>query len=101
LPGLLLHLGAEVACSHGAPATPTAPNMRVRVMGMPVSMAPIPYLVAGCPFTPPCVSAQFMNPALRVTSNGIPLLLNDSIGTCEPTLTALIVAFTQTRVLAI
>jgi hypothetical protein len=43
-----------------------------------------PWVVAGCAMPPPtagngpCVTAQFVTSAVRVTSNGQPLLLFDS-----------------------
>ena len=101
--GPLLHLGATVLCAHGGQATPSAPVPRVLVSGQPVTTQAAPYLVAGCAFSPPqgngpCVTAQWITSALRVTSNGQPMLLLDSQAICAPTGTPLIVAMTQTRV---
>ncbi len=104
MPGPLLHVGATVLCSHAGQATPTAPNPRVLVSGQPIVMQPIPYTVAGCPFTTPagnpmpCVTAQWVTGATRVLSNGQPVLLLDSQAICAPTGTPLIVAVTQIRV---
>jgi hypothetical protein len=106
MPGFLLHVGATVTCAHGGQAQPTAPNPRVMVSGMPTVTMAVPYAVAGCGMPPPpsgngpCVTAQFMTAATRVLSNGQPLLLLDSQALCTPTGTPLIVATTQTRVLA-
>ena len=104
MPGFLLHLGATVTCMHAGLAQPTAPNPRVKVMGMPtVTMTP-PYVVAGCTLatipSPPCVTAQWMTAATRVASMGQPLLLLDSQSTCVPTGTPLLILSTQTRVTA-
>jgi hypothetical protein len=103
MPGFVLHLGATVMCAHGGQAMPTAPNPRVTVMGQPVTTIAAPYAVAGCAFAPPvgngpCVTAQFVTSALRVTSNGQPLLLLDSQAICAPTGTPLLIVVTQTRV---
>jgi hypothetical protein len=103
MPGFVLHLGATVMCAHGGQAMPTAPNPRVTVMGQPVTTIAAPYVVAGCAFAPPvgngpCVTAQFVTSALRVTSNGQPLLLLDSQAICAPTGTPLLITVTQTRV---
>jgi hypothetical protein len=90
-------------CAHGGQAQPTVPNPRVTVMGMPTVAVTTPYMIAGCAFPPPsaangpCVSAQFMTSALRVTSNGQPLLLLDSQAICVPTGTPLLITVTQTR----
>jgi hypothetical protein len=47
------------------------------------------------------VTAQYTTSATRVFSNGVPLLLIDSMAICVPTGTPLIAAVTQTRVLGI
>ena len=104
MPGFLLHVGATVLCSHAGQAQPTAPNPRVIVNGTPTVTLAAPYVVAGCALPPPpaangpCVTAQFVTAATRVTSNGQPLLLLDSQAICAPTGTPLIIAVTQTRV---
>src|SRR5712671_6828485 len=104
MPGFLLHVGATVMCSHGGQAQPTVPNPRVTVMGQPTVAVTAPYVVAGCAMPPPpagngpCVTAQFVTSALRVTSNGQPLLLLDSQAICVPTGTPLMIVLTQTRV---
>ena len=104
MPGTLLHVGATVLCAHGGQAQPMVPNPRVTVSGMPTVTVASPYVVAGCAMPPPtagngpCVTAQFVTSALRVTSNGQPLLLLDSQAICVPTGTPLIVVATQPRV---
>ena len=94
-----------MTCAHAGQATPAAPNARVTVSGQPTVTLATPYLVAGCPFVPPggngpCVTAQFVTAATRVTSNGQPLLLLDSQAICAPTGTPLMIVMTQTRVTA-
>jgi hypothetical protein len=107
MPGTLLHVGATVLCSHAGQAQPTVPNPRVTVSGMPTVTLASPYVIAGCTLPPPtagngpCVTAQFVSSATRVTSNGQPLLLLDSQAICAPTGTPLIIAATQTRVTGI
>jgi hypothetical protein len=104
MPGFLLHLGATVLCSHAGQATPTVVNPRVTVSGQPIVTIASPYVVAGCvlPTPPaangPCVTAQFITAATRITSNGQPVLLLDSQAVCAPTGTPLLVVTTQTRV---
>ncbi len=104
MPGTLLHVGATVLCAHGGQAQPTVPNPRVTVNGMPTVTMAAPYVVAGCAMPPPtagngpCVTAQWITGATRVTSNGQPLLLLDSQAICAPTGTPLVIAATQTRV---
>lgn len=105
MPGFLLHVGATVLCSHGGQAQPTTPNPRVTVGGQPTVTMTAPYVVAGCTFPPPpngngpCVTAQWVTAATRVTSGGQPLLLLDSQAICTPTGTPLVVTVTQTRVI--
>jgi hypothetical protein len=104
MPGFLLHLGATVQCAHGGQAQPTVTNPRVTVSGQPIVMNAAPYMVAGCPFPPPpngngpCISAQWVTSAVRVTSNGLPVLLQDSQAVCTPTGTPLLIMTTQVRV---
>lgn len=106
MPGFVIHVGASVLCSHGGQAQTTAPNPRVAVSGQPSVTMPAPWLVAGCVLPPPpgangpCVSAQFVTAATRVTSNGQPLLLFDSQAICAPTGTPLLIVASQTRVTA-
>jgi hypothetical protein len=104
MPGFLLHVGATVLCSHAGQAQATVPNPRVLVSGQPTVMLPGPWVVAGCAMPPPpagngpCVTAQFVTSAVRVLSNGLPLLLLDSQAICVPTGTPLMIVLTQPRV---
>ena len=103
MPGYLLHVGAQVLCEHGGQAEPTVPNPRVQVSGQPIVTMSSPYIVEGCSFPPPptangpCVTAEWVVAALRVTAEGQPVLLQDSRAICTPTGTPLTVAFTQVR----
>lgn len=103
MPGFLLHSGATVLCSHGGQAQPTVPNPRVLVSGQPTVTLPGPWVVAGCALPPPpaangpCVTAQFVSSAVRLLSNGQPLLLLDSQAICVPTGTPLMIVMTQVR----
>jgi len=106
MPGFLVHVGATVTCAHGGQAQPTVPNPRVKVMGQPTVALSTPYTVAGCALPPPpaangpCVGGQCTAGSVRVTSNGQPLLVFSSVGTCVPSGTPLLVTVTQTRVSA-
>lgn len=106
MPGFLLHVGAQVLCSHAGQATPTVPNPRVTVSGQPTVLQTSPYMVAGCTLPPPaaangpCVTAQWISGTTRVTSNGQPLLVQSSQAICAPTGTPLLIVATQTRVSA-
>lgn len=104
MPGFLLHLGATILCSHAGQAQPTVTNPRVTVSGQPIVTLGAPYTVAGCALPPPpaangpCVTGQFITAATRITSNGQPVLLQDSQSICAPTGTPLMILLTQTRV---
>lgn len=104
MPAPLLHLGATVNCSHGGQATPTVPNPRVSVSGQFTVVMSTPYAVAGCPFNvggspSPCVTGQWVKAAIRVFSNGQPLVLMDSQSNCTPNATPLVPMAAQTRVI--
>ena len=104
MPGFLVHVGAQVLCSHGGQAQPTVPNPRVTVSGQPTVLMTAPYVIAGCALPPPpgangpCVTAQFLTGSTRVLSNGQPLLVQSSQAICAPTGTPLLILVTQTRV---
>ena len=104
MPGFLLHVGATVLCAHAGQAQPTVPNPRVLVNGQPTVTIAAPWVIAGCALPPPpaangpCVTAQFVTAATRITSNGQPLLLIDSQAVCVPTGTPLIPVVVQPRV---
>jgi len=104
MPGFVLHQGAVVMCMHGGTAMATAAQPRVRVSGMPVSVTPLPWTVAGCPLasvpSPPCVTGQWLVGALRVRALGMPLVISTGTATCVPTGTGLIAVSQQPRVLA-
>jgi hypothetical protein len=105
MPGPILHLGATVMCSHGGQALPTAPSPRVMVSGMPIATIAAPYTVAGCAFAPPagngpCVTAQWVVGAVRVTSEGQPVVVMTGVAVCVPTGTPLLPMSAQTRVIA-
>ncbi len=102
MPGFLLHAGATVMCMHAGQANPTMPSPRVRAGGQPVATQAVPWVVAGCALTgtvnPPCVTAQFVTGALRVRTQGQPVLLQDSQAVCVAPGTGLNVVMTQVRV---
>jgi hypothetical protein len=105
MPGPILHLGATLMCAHGGQAIPTVTVPRVLVSAMPIATIAAPYAVAGCAFVPPigngpCVTAQWVVGAVRVTSLGQPVAILTGMATCVPTGTPLVPVMAQTRVLA-
>ena len=105
MPGFVLQVGATVMCAHGGQAQPTVPNPRVLLSGAPSVTMAAPWVVAGCPFVPPspgpCVTAQWIVAATRVTSNGQPLLVMSGQAVCMPTGAPLLPIVAQTRVSAV
>ena len=106
MPGFLLHANATVLCAHGGQAQATAPNPRVLVSGQPIVTLAAPHAVVGCPYVTggiatPCVTAQWTVGAVRVTSNGAPVLVQSSQATCVPNGTPVSIAVVQTRVTGI
>ncbi len=103
MPGFLLHANAVVMCAHGGQAQLTLPFPRVVVSGMPLATMSSLHMITACPFvTPggngPCVTAQWLVGATRITAGGMPVLLQSSVATCVPTATPLNVILTQSRV---
>jgi hypothetical protein len=86
MPGVLLHVGAVVQCTHAAPASTTPVQTRVLVSSQPVATTANVFTVAGCLFTlpgpkpSPCVRVQWTMPATRVLVMGVPALLQTPPG---------------------
>ena len=105
MPGFIVHQGATVLCAHSGQAQPTTVSPRVTVSGQAITLQPNPYTVSACPFNvsgspSPCITAIWTTGAIRVTSNGMPVLLIDSQATCAPNGTPVTIVGTQTRVTA-
>jgi hypothetical protein len=90
MPGLTLHVGASMQCTHAGTASTTPVQTRVLASGQPVDVASSVITVAGCPFqipTPggskpqPCVRVQWLMLSTRVTVLGQPVLLQPQPGT--------------------
>ena len=86
MPGLLVHVGAVMQCTHGGKETTAPTQPRVLVSGKPVAITSSPMTVAGCVFTlpngkpQPCVRVQWANVAGRVLVCGLPPLLQIAPG---------------------
>lgn len=84
MPGLMLHLGAQLVCTHQVPATIAPGQVRVSVNAAPVATLANVVTVAGCPFQvpvgagtkpQPCVKVVWANVSSRVLVMGQPVLL--------------------------
>ncbi len=104
MPAPILHLGAQVLCTHAGQATLLAPFPRVTVSAQPIVTLTSPYAIVGCALTgtpvPPCVTGQFMMGATRVLAGGAPVATLTSQSICIPTGTPMMPVVAQTRVLA-
>lgn len=89
MPGPLYHTGASAMCPHGGQVTTPASSPRVMVSGMPVCTISDKGIVAGCAFTvppgkpQPCVTVTWLVGATRVMINGVPALVQSSMGICQ------------------
>ncbi|TMF56571.1 MAG: hypothetical protein E6I22_05580 [Chloroflexi bacterium] len=109
MPGNLVNTSAQVMCAHGGQAQATMPNTQVQVGGSPTVTLAAPWTIAGCANPPPpaqlgpCVTATWIpgTGTVRVTSNGMPLLVQSSQSLCVPTPAPLIISNAgQTKVTA-
>jgi hypothetical protein len=89
MPGLLLHVGAVVQCTHLAPATIAPTQPKVLVSGQPVATADTSIGVTGCPFQvpapsgtkpQPCVTIKWAMVSTKVLVGGKPALLGPAPG---------------------
>ena len=104
MPAPVLHLGATVLCAHAGQATATSPFPRVTLGGQPVVTLTTLYAIAGCGLSgsgsPPCVTAQWVVGATRVTAGGAPVAIATGTAVCTPTGGPLLPVVQQARVLA-
>jgi hypothetical protein len=105
MPGYILHQGSTILCAHGGQAQPTVVSTRVTVSGQAVCLQPNPHSISGCPFATgagpqPCLTASWTTATTRVTSMGMPILIQTSQATCAPNGTPVNIVMTQTRVTA-
>jgi hypothetical protein len=103
MPGFLLLQSDTVFCSHLGQVKTVTPNLRVTVSKQPTAQQPKPWTVAGCinnvsGAPVPCVTAQWSTAALRLRSENLPILLQDSQALCAPNGTPVNVVPTPSRV---
>lgn len=100
MPGNLVTAMAVVMCPHGGKVAPTKSSTRVTLSGQAATTVGAPWQ-ATCPGKPPavptpCSVVAFSPGTLRVTSEGLNVILTDTIGQCTPNGPATI-SMTQTR----
>jgi hypothetical protein len=84
----VLQQGCTIMCPHGGQAQVIPTNMRVKVGGVPALLPTDTFLISGCPFMmgpkpSPCLTIQWLAPAVRTKVNGSPVLLDSSVGICK------------------
>jgi hypothetical protein len=84
--------GATIMCPHGGTVSITTSNTQVKADGQAIVTMSDTFTISGCPFQipigtgtkpQPCVTLQWIKPAVRVRLNGQPVLLQDSQGICQ------------------
>ena len=78
----ILTTTSTVTCPHLGKAVLLTSNTLARIAGAAALLMTDLHPVTGCTSTPPCVLITWSCGATRMTLNGIPLLLQSSIGTC-------------------
>lgn len=76
MPGLVLHSGAVLTCSHGGKVTFAPAQTRALVAGTPIATLTDQITVTGCPGVSGvvCTKVQWANVSGRVLANGQPVL---------------------------
>lgn len=118
MPGFLMHVNAQIQCTHGAVATVAPSQPRVLASGQPVATMSSLIGVAGCPFQipvpggtkpQPCVTVKWAMASARVTLLGQPIALLPAPGSGPATCLSVeqipagppLVAVVQQRVIAL
>lgn len=84
----IFHVGAQAICPHSGQVSTISSNIRVKVGGQMVATSSDQFMVAGCSFmignTPsPCLTVEWLQPALRVKVSGKFVVLMSSTGLCK------------------
>jgi hypothetical protein len=106
----LLTTASTVMCPHGGMAILTTSDTVAKVQGAPVLLLTDRHMIAGCTFAPggvpmPCVTIQWLTGATQTAVDGVPVLLQNSVGLClnaaqAPQGTAVVVQ-TQTQAMGV
>lgn len=80
--GNTLDMTAVITCPHGGKVTAVPSNSRVLLSGAPALVQADAMTVAGCTFSPPCVTATWVVGDTRVKVNGVPTVSRGSTANC-------------------
>lgn len=88
MPGNLLTIASTIMCPHGGQAILFTSNARTTADGAPVLLESDVHAVVGCPFTigpkySPCVQIAWSGGAAKAAVDGVPALVQSSIGLCK------------------
>lgn len=83
----ILTTASTILCPHGGSAVLFTSNTIARIQGAPALLLTDLHPVAGCPFVAgtvpsPCVLIRWVVGATQTNVNGIPVLLQNSVGLC-------------------
>jgi len=78
---------STVMCPHGGQALLSTTNTQVVLPSGPLLLLTDVHPIAGCTFAPggvplPCLSIRWLTGSLQSTVNGVPALLDSSVGLC-------------------
>ena len=81
----LLTTASTLMCPHGGTVIASPGSTRAQA-GAPILTATDSFTIAGCTFAPssphPCMTVQWILPAMRVKHGGNPVLNESSVGLC-------------------
>ena len=88
MPGNLLTIASSIMCPHGGRAMLFTSNTKAMADGAPVLLESDVHPVVGCPFTigpkySPCVTITWSGGASKAAVDGVPALVQSSIGMCK------------------
>lgn len=83
----ILTTSSTLICPHGGSVILQTSNVNVKIQSAPVLLVTDLHAVAGCPFfigpkPSPCLTVRWLAAALQTNVDGIPVLLQTSIGLC-------------------
>jgi hypothetical protein len=101
--GQFLTVSSLIQCPHGGIATVVTSNTQVLAGGLPVLLSTDVFTIVGCALAasgsaPPCVSVEWIVPALQNSVEGQFVLTTDSVGICVGSGVPPIVTATQESV---
>lgn len=87
MPGNILTISSTIMCPHGGQAILLTSNTKVSPVGVPALLESDIHPVVGCPFTigpkySPCIRIEWSSGATSSAVDGIPVLIQSSIGKC-------------------